>query len=245
MFKILGRNIKKSIGLFLIFFIISLFFSVTASYIENGRQSVIIANNFFSDKSMSFQIESSGNSKDNITGSDFKTVIDKEDGIVLGINIGIDKGSSKNIDGTAIYFNKSCFNNPPVLTGRFFRPEDFKNDRPIALIGKNLKDILVIKDNKKYIFYDDNYYEVIGIMGYKNKSSIYDNRFVVNLNTDISDNAKFSRDINTVIWRLDNINSNARDSLKDIYNNLSKINKNVQIEITNESDRTSPLNAGS
>ena len=241
MFKLFGRNIKKSVGLFLIFFVISLFFSVTTCYIENTRQSLIEANEFFSDNSTIFQIMGGNNGSDKISGSDLINVISKSDGIILGENIGIDKGNNESIAGYAIYFNKSCFNIPPILTGRFFTVNDFNKDEPIALIGKNLREMLITKDNKKYLFYDNTYYRIIGIMGYKNKSSIYDKKFAVNLNAILSDPEKFSRDLNKVMWRVDNRNSNARNSIKDIYNGLSKVNKNIQIQIENQNSRFSPL----
>lgn len=241
MFKLLGRNIKKSIGLFLIFFVISLFFSVVACYVENTRQSLIMANEFFSDNSVQFQIIGGSSGKDKISGMEFMSTISKSDGIILGENIGIDKQNNQHIDGTAIYFNKSCFNKPPILSGRFFTVNDFRNDVPVALIGKNLQERLINKGNKKYLYYDGTYYRTIGIMGYKNRSSIYDNRFIVNLNSILSDSEKFNRDLNTVMWRVDNKNSGARNSVKYIYNSLSKINKNLQVQILKQNSKSSSL----
>ena len=66
MFKILGRNLKKSLSLFVVFFTISIVFSVFSSYIETQRISSTINNQIFTNKFITFQI---GNTA--ITNNDF------------------------------------------------------------------------------------------------------------------------------------------------------------------------------
>ena len=66
MFKILGRNLKKSLSLFVVFFTISIVFSVFSSYIETQRISSTINNQIFTNKFITFQV---GNTA--ITNNDF------------------------------------------------------------------------------------------------------------------------------------------------------------------------------
>lgn len=128
------------------------------------------------------------------------------------------------------------------MEGRFFSPKDFEKGESTAVVGKSLSDLLIMKNNKKYLFYNDEYYRVIGIMGSKNKQSLYDKRFVLNLDAEILKDKDFEKEINTAMWQIDNTKMDAKDSLNNIFNKLSENkNKKIQIEITNSSKKYNPL----
>lgn len=78
----------------------------------------------------------------------------------------------------AIYFNKS-YANLPIKDGRFFKNSDFVEDSFTAVIGKDLEDKTVIKDNKKYININEIDYEVIGVIGYENQT-LFDKYIFIN-----------------------------------------------------------------
>ncbi len=67
----------------------------------------------------------------------------------------------------------------PMQMGRFFKKDDFKKDRRVAVIGKNIEGTYE-KKGKTYISIDNKEYCVIGRMGYEEETS-FDNYIFVNL----------------------------------------------------------------
>lgn len=229
------RIIKKSLTLFVIFFIISLIFLVVFNFIESMRDSLIKNNALFSNKFIRFQLQ---NINSDFTGTNLFKIISSEDGIVLGRGITIERDDKSNFEGTEIYFNKNTYNKPPILNGRFFEQNDFEKDTHLVVIGKGLTDLLISKENKRYLIYNNIYYEVIGIIGYKNKSSVYDDSFFMNLSQASLNNEK---NLGSVIWKFDNINMNQDNSLNNIYKKLSKIDSRIQISKVDNSNVFNPL----
>ena len=231
MFKILGRNLKKSLSLFVVFFTISIVFSVFSSYIETQRISSTINNQIFTNKFITFQI---GNTT--ITNNDFVEALQAEKGAI--ISEPINKNTSS---GNAIYFNENCKNVPPIYQGKFFSVNDFSKDIPVAIVGKDLLKSLELKGNEKYFIFEDKPYKVVGLMGYKNKESLYDNRFIINLNSAISNEDIFKKDLNVTMWKFDNIDKSPQDSINNIYKKLKVKDKNFRISINNSSGDYNPL----
>lgn len=240
MFKILGRNIKKSMGLFSVFFIIIFCFCILSCFIESLKQNFIVNNEFFSDKFVTFQISNTSNT--NIASIDFIKAIKDQPGIIIGKPESIQYKDGSQISGKSIFFNVKCYSNPPIMEGRFFNPKDFDDGQPTAVVGKGLSSLFVKKNNNKYILFNNVYYRVIGIMGYRNKQSTYDNRFILNLDEVIVNDKNFESEIETARWQIDTIKANTKDSLNNIYNELNKNgNKKIQIQIDNSSKKYNPL----
>lgn len=78
----------------------------------------------------------------------------------------------------AIYFNGK-YANLPMKDGRFFKSSDFKNDSYTAVIGKDLEDKIVVENNRKNVYVNGIPYEVIGILGYENKT-LFDGYIFIN-----------------------------------------------------------------
>lgn len=78
----------------------------------------------------------------------------------------------------AIYFNDK-YVNLPMKEGRFFKSSDFTKDTYTAVIGKDLEHKVYKENNKKYIDINENIYEVIGILGYENKT-LFDRYIFIN-----------------------------------------------------------------
>jgi len=62
----------------------------------------------------------------------------------------------------------------PILKGKYFSYENIKNKDRVALVGKNRELNLIEENEKKYVEISGTRYEVIGIIGYKNKQSVWD-----------------------------------------------------------------------
>lgn len=95
-------------------------------------------------------------------------------------------GDEKRDDNTTlrqIYFN-SDYVNIPMESGRFFKRDDFIKGNNVAVVGKNLLEIIYQKDGKNYIQTNDTELAVIGVCGYK-EANFYDNFIFVNMLSDM------------------------------------------------------------
>ncbi len=86
-------------------------------------------------------------------------------------------GENKNT--RLIWFNGKT-DSPPMLSGRYFSPEDFINSAKTAVIGQNRKDEIVLNNNKEYITMGGESFEVIGIMGHSSRLSPLDSMIFLN-----------------------------------------------------------------
>lgn len=71
----------------------------------------------------------------------------------------------------SVYFPKE-YENIPMKKGRFFLKEDFKKDRYCAVVGKNYQNEIYEEDGISYIDVMGIPFEVIGIMGIKDVTSM-------------------------------------------------------------------------
>ncbi|MFD1737524.1 ABC transporter permease [Bacillus salitolerans] len=70
---------------------------------------------------------------------------------------------------------------PPLIKGTFFEKEDYERERKVAVIGRDVKEI-VVKNNKSFIYFNNIPYEIIGVMGGPFKSKL-DYSIYINLTT--------------------------------------------------------------
>lgn len=61
----------------------------------------------------------------------------------------------------------------PILSGRFYTAEEIKNGEKVVLLGKNIAEEYLNNDTYK-ISIDNEDYKVIGIVGYSNRTSTFD-----------------------------------------------------------------------
>lgn len=83
--------------------------------------------------------------------------------------------------GKGVYYNCDANNNFPILEGRNFTLDDITCKDKKILVGKNLKQQIVNKNNKDYFIIDREEFEVVGILGVEEKKSGYDDTFIINL----------------------------------------------------------------
>ena len=63
---------------------------------------------------------------------------------------------------------------PPITSGRFFTEGECLSNKPLAVIGKKYSDSIVMRDKKRYLFIQNNEYEVIGMVGFSGDSPLDD-----------------------------------------------------------------------
>ncbi len=62
----------------------------------------------------------------------------------------------------------------PLLKGSYFTYDNVKNKDKVALVGKELELLLPEINGKKFVTMSGTKYEVIGVIGYKNRKSVWD-----------------------------------------------------------------------
>lgn len=68
----------------------------------------------------------------------------------------------------------------PILSGRFYTAEEIKKGEKVVLLGKNIAEKYLNNDTNK-ISIDNEIYKVIGIVGYNNKISAFDENIFIPL----------------------------------------------------------------
>lgn len=157
--------------LILIFLIISILIIFIISYLIESYNMQYISQGFYSSNTIFFKTDS--NNKLNID----TIKKDLKNGILF-------KELDLNYDIRAIIFSKKT-NMPSMKEGRYFKEEDFENDNKLAVIGVDFnQDFIIQEDNKRFVMYQNEKYEIIGIMGYKEVSKI-DRACFITLNDEL------------------------------------------------------------
>lgn len=165
------KGMKKSIFLIIIFISVAFFSASTIYIIENRLRLESTVNDFLSSDAIYTKVKYS---EDNGIQNNVLNIDDEY--LLLRDDIGMYKGF-------AIYFNFKMNNEPDLVRGRFFHKEDFGGSKKVAVIGKEREEEIVKKDGKEYIYIENDYYNVIGILGYEKKVSAYDDCIYINLDS--------------------------------------------------------------
>lgn len=134
--------------------------------------------------------------------------------------------------GKAVYFGINKYE-IPMIEGRFFCYDDFIEDKNRIVIGKNMLDLVSIHDNKGYIKFNGIEYEVIGVMGYKDRVCSLDSIFYINLDGYLNQK---NNNINEELIISSNGNADERlineikENFKDV--NISENNNSFLDELT-------------
>lgn len=102
-------------------------------------------------------------------------------GIILnGILIPIDNaGSSNYFEVSGEFFEGDTNWQYPLVKGRYYTIDEVLNGEKVILIGKSMMTLTEKIDNKEYLSIAGEKYEVIGVVGYKNNKSSWDNRVFI------------------------------------------------------------------
>lgn len=174
--SILYKN-KKSVYIFIIFFVITIFMALSISTIQSAIEDQLKLNDLTSKNAILFEIKNC----ERVSPNDFMKKLNDYDNIYFekrGLNPGA-------LNGNAIYFSKfkNIENMYPMLKGEFFKEKSFLEDKPEAVVGKNVYDKCEDIDGTKYFQYLSINYKVIGVMGYEDRESKFDSNFLINFNS--------------------------------------------------------------
>lgn len=86
---------------------------------------------------------------------------------------------SKNDKNVTYFYGKGSFIVPPMISGDFFSKNDFNSIVSVAVVGKNLKKDLYKPKDQAYLYFDNHYIPVLGIMGEKHNRSRLDNQIFI------------------------------------------------------------------
>lgn len=188
---------------------------------------LLMLSNYQMDKNNNNDIKKLGNTNsinivinkvDKINQKNLKQTIDNQDKVIIKANYTSD--GFKNY-GYAIYYNYELKELPNIIYGSFI-PKGFSSQLQIV-VGKNVVKDCIKKENKLYYTLIDKTYEVIGVMGYNNKSSIYDYMYYTTYNFEIMNGVNelsVYSDSNKIIKA-----NSIVDSLNNISSGSSMINK--------------------
>jgi putative ABC transport system permease protein len=165
---------KQSFYIFTIFFIATIFISLSISTIESVIKDDNTQNGYVGRNAKFINIKSFGK----IDNKKLLNIIrNMNDFTVFKNNL-----SSGPFTGKAILTDEINDNGQIVKDGRFFTSDDFKSNEGVAVVGEDAYKKTYKKNGITYFPYENSEYRVIGILGFKNRQSVYDSQFYINLN---------------------------------------------------------------
>lgn len=167
----IGETMKNNIFTALMFFIVSLFICMYLGLTHNLEQNIAESNNFLSSNSTKFYLN---NKSANVAVNDIK--VDDLIGKLSNDSLIMTNYMYDIYNGNALYINNKSID-IPVIKGRFLTSDDVKQNKRYIVIGKNIKKALAIDTN--YININGSNFEIIGILGYNNRSSYLDDQFYI------------------------------------------------------------------
>lgn len=211
---------------------ILIFASLIVSYVEIIYENRLEVDNFKTNNHVSFVFDETANYKDLLEAVK-KLELEKD--IIISHQGG--KAFQPEVYPVGIYFNGNYRNGYNLLKGRFFTIEDFKNDKKVAIVGKNALSNTKIENGIRYIYCGEDKFEIIGVIGKNNTVTRYDNFVLYNVNCAL--NEKDREYLNTH-WTIDSIVKD-KSTLKNVISKITK-NKNI-IGLEAENVEPNPLKA--
>lgn len=193
------------------FFTITLFSSLSISALQSIITDTITNKGYIDKNYVSCNITGT----ENIDKKDLLNVIKKNPEIYIEKN----NLSSGAYIGKAIYSSKVTKQKPNIISGRFFEQDDFKNNQPVAVVGKELFNSINDINGKKYFQYENINFEIIGVIGYENRSSLNDYSFYINLNGYINNSKNNIAMLDCTINNTDCLN----ELIKELKNKSSEV----------------------
>ncbi|EJP6473843.1 ABC transporter permease [Clostridium botulinum] len=231
--KIFKKYLRKTQFLILCLTSILTFTSIMVGHVEKTYQMMLEANNFKTINNITFDFDEKNLSSENIIKSLKEMKLQKNIIITHGAGRTFIPGSSQ----LGIYFNGIYKNGYNLLEGRFFTLEDFKKNKKVVIIGKNLINNVHVENGKRYIYRGNDKFLVIGVIGKKNGNTQYDSRILYNLNIDLEEKDMLYLHHD---WNLDSLVKSESD-LKNTINIINKKSTINFIQIISQDKSVSPL----
>lgn len=133
---------------------------------------------------------------------------------------------------TAIFFQKESKWNYPYYNGRYFSTDEIKDGSNVVLIGKELIKFTHSINGENYLGIEGTEYEVIGIIGIKDKYSPWDSRILMPL-TSVPQSTRSTIESNSCSLILYNDSKLPMDDFKVIKEQIIHMDKDASI-IANE-----------
>ncbi|MBE6051012.1 MAG: ABC transporter permease [Clostridium sp.] len=199
----LGK-LKRSKYLIFIFAVISFFTSSIVFSIEEGIKFITNTNSFISNSAITIEIRDKGNK--------FNKILTQKDNYMLM------KNSKVEFEKYGLYIKGELKSTPDLLEGRFLNESDFIDGNKRVVLGKLLKDQIVVINNVSYFLYKNDYYEVVGILGDEFRNTPYDSAFYYTLDINSNMDGDYYLDAN--------------ENTRSFYNNLKDniAGENISIE---------------
>lgn len=201
--KILFSDIAVNISILALFLVVISLFLVNNRLIEIHK----LNNGYYSLNTQAFSIR-----KKISTYEDIKKIYSK---CLKGTILYKEMSQVEDLRGVLVKGNIKA---PPIIEGRFFNENDFYKKKHLAIVGSKQKERMFKKNSSTYIDIGGYPYEVIGIVGSKEKS-LLDYTIYVNLDS-------FSEiDNNEGLFHLDGIaDDTVQMSLEELKSNINIIN---------------------
>ncbi|MGL5067683.1 MAG: ABC transporter permease [Sarcina sp.] len=126
------------------------------------------------------------------------------------------------------YFTEEWENTYPMLSGEFYTSQQIKDKEKVVLLGKNVAEEHSKKINDS-INIDKEHYKVIGIIGYKNKKSAFDNSIFTPITAISGMEEKVFNSIPYKAFYISGKEKNQTIELEKLINNLKKNNEQVEL----------------
>ncbi|GFZ30435.1 hypothetical protein CSC2_09610 [Clostridium zeae] len=231
--KFRRRFTQSGIFVFIIIFTISLFVSLGANTVQTLYENTAQFNQLISSKAIGFNV----NQSEKISGDQLMDVIKSKKDICL-IK---DQIFYSIYTGKAIFFNYDMNMQVPIISGRFLNKNDFSENEPLIVIGKDMKDEIVVKNGEEFINYNNEMYKVVGVMGYSNRASILDNTFFIKLDSFLS-KYKELQIINSS-WLVDGRTNDTEALFDELNKDLNNKNKVTLSKLEVDRSQSSISNA--
>ena len=201
----MGINKNKSKYIVILFIVISFFSEYYIYSFQNSMNMKVKRNEFLSKQTVDLNIN------DNIK---INQIIKNKENLILMQDY--EKGNC------GIYIQGDKKIEIPLIEGRFIQAKDSSMDKMYAVVGKSVVEGITEKNGKKYYYYKNEYYEVIGILGDNKKDTSYDCDVYYTLN---------KQSIISKTVYLD-----AGDKSHDMAVDIQKNNNSVKEEVTNKEE---------
>lgn len=240
------RKYKSLVYMITIFSLIIFTFSLFTSIVISDYRNIKEANNFKDNNTKAFKFDDSKKESKKIDFKSLVQVLDsyKDSDIYLELNPIPKYLANNTLFGKAIYYNYNIDNNFPIIEGENFTLEQMNSTEKLVLVGKNLKDNIILEDGMEYFTIDDVKYRVLGILGSDTKKTGFDDIFIINMKSmdyysdnrsTWSLNVSLNEDLNSILDNYKNIgiknnsilklvevnNQNNKITIKDIFENYN------------------------